>query len=153
MLFLKYLLFLGITTFSLKDGQSVFTPPTGSLLLQVKNITNKKGCIRIAMYKEENHFLKNEHSFLKKMIPIDTAGTMEIVLPNLQYGQYAIAIYHDANNNDKLDKNIFGIPKEPYGFSNNPKAKWRAPKFHETSVQLDQAQKKLNIDLKRWKNW
>lgn len=35
----------------------------------------------------------------------------------LNDGEYSFAIYHDINENEKLDSNIFGIPKEPYGFS------------------------------------
>jgi uncharacterized protein (DUF2141 family) len=30
-----------------------------------------------------------------------------------------VSVYQDSNNNGQLDKNIFGIPKEKYGFSNN----------------------------------
>ncbi|MEM6532335.1 MAG: DUF2141 domain-containing protein [Myxococcota bacterium] len=36
-------------------------------------------------------------------------------------GPVAVRLYHDANSNGKLDSNMLGIPKEGYGFSNNPK--------------------------------
>ena len=46
---------------------------------------------------------------------------------NLEPGDYAVAIYHDENGNGQLDKRLFGIPKEPYGFSNNYRPRLSAP--------------------------
>lgn len=33
-------------------------------------------------------------------------------------GEYVFSLYQDVNCNKKLDANVLGIPKEPYGFSN-----------------------------------
>ena len=46
------------------------------------------------------------------------AGTVELRIPNVAPGRYAIAVYHDVNGNGRLDKTLF-VPNEPYGFSNN----------------------------------
>ncbi len=40
----------------------------------------------------------------------------EIEVPS---GTYAIGLYIDANENEKMDTNFLGIPKEQYGTSNN----------------------------------
>src|SRR5690606_37613482 len=40
-----------------------------------------------------------------------------IRIAGLAAGDYAIALYHDRNGNQKLDSNLLGIPTEPYGFS------------------------------------
>jgi uncharacterized protein (DUF2141 family) len=37
----------------------------------------------------------------------------------LPAGDYAFAVYHDANGNGKLDRNGVGMPTEDYAFSNN----------------------------------
>ena len=153
MLLIKQILLVGMVLFGNHIVQSITKPKMGSVQLRIKSIASKKGCIRIALYKGEQFFLKDGYSCLGKMIPVKLEGEMEIVLPDLKQGYYALAVYHDTNNNGQLDKNILGIPKEPYGFSNNPRAKWRAPKFKETVFHLDQTQKKLIIDLKPWKNW
>ena len=42
------------------------------------------------------------------------------LLEQLPFGYYAVKLYHDENQNKKLDKNFFGIPTEGYGFSNDP---------------------------------
>lgn len=48
--------------------------------------------------------------------------------------EYAVAVHHDANSNGKLDANFLGIPKEGYGMSNDPRPRFRAPRFSESRV-------------------
>ena len=50
---------------------------------------------------------------------------------------YAFSFFHDLNNNKKLDTNFLGIPKEPYGFSNNKKGRFGPPKFSEASLEIN----------------
>ena len=60
---------------------------------------------------------------------------------------YAIAIYHDENANKSFDKGAFGIPAEPYGISNNPKLRFRAPTVDEAlfEVASDGANVEINM--------
>lgn len=51
-------------------------------------------------------------------------------------GAYALAVHHDGNSNGKVDANFFGIPKEGYGVSNDPRPKFRAPRFAEARVLI-----------------
>ena len=39
-------------------------------------------------------------------------------IEDLPHGEYALVVYYDENDNDRIDKNFIGIPKEPIGFSN-----------------------------------
>jgi uncharacterized protein (DUF2141 family) len=47
------------------------------------------------------------------------AGSVEFRVENVKPGNYAIAVFHDLNGNGKLDRNLIGLPSEPYGFSND----------------------------------
>ena len=49
-------------------------------------------------------------------------------------GTYAVAVHHDANANGKMDTNFLGIPNEGYGVSNDPRPRFRAPRFEEARV-------------------
>ena len=51
-------------------------------------------------------------------------------------GTYAAAVYHDANANGRMDTNALGIPREGYGVSNNPRPRFRAPRFSEAQVRI-----------------
>ena len=40
-------------------------------------------------------------------------------LADLPAGEYAAKTFHDVNANGTMDKNPFGMPIEPYAFTNN----------------------------------
>ncbi len=62
-------------------------------------------------------------------------------------GRYAVVVLHDENSNMKLDKNMFGIPKEGFGFSNNPRVFFSAPSFQSAEVPVACPSTKLEIRL------
>ena len=50
----------------------------------------------------------------------------------LPSGDYGIAVYHDINSNNRMDKKYIVIPNEAYGFSNNAR---RVIRPGETGLQ------------------
>ncbi len=61
-------------------------------------------------------------------------GSEATLLFEVPPGTYAVAVHHDANVNGKMDTNLLGIPKEGYGVSNDPRPRFRAPRFDEARV-------------------
>lgn len=55
---------------------------------------------------------------------------------NIPPGIYAIFLFHDTNNNNRMDKNFLGIPKEGYGASRNRLPFAAAPGFQENKFQV-----------------
>ena len=68
-------------------------------------------------------------------MPVD-AKTLNYTFKDLPHNDYAVAIFHDINNNGLLDKNALGIPVEPYGFSRNARARFSAPPFNDAKIEL-----------------
>lgn len=66
---------------------------------------------------------------------------------DLPAGTYAVSVYEDLNGNHKLDHNFLGIPREPVGASNNPKARIGPPRFDECSFQIGTTPKIITITL------
>ncbi len=64
----------------------------------------------------------------------------------LPVGWYAVSVVHDENSNSILDANFLGIPKESYGFSNNPKSMGK-PSFAEVKFRLDAGQKTIEVTV------
>jgi len=50
--------------------------------------------------------------------------------------RYAIAAYHDLDDDAKLGRNLLGIPTEPFGFGNDAEVRFRAPGFEATSITV-----------------
>lgn len=59
-----------------------------------------------------------------------------IVIKNLTPGKYAFKYFHDENNNNKIDVNWLGVPKEGYGFSNNAKGIFSPPSFKKMIFEI-----------------
>jgi len=51
-------------------------------------------------------------------------------------GMYAVSCNHDANDNEKMDTNFLGIPKEGWGVSNGARPSMRAPRFDEAKFEV-----------------
>lgn len=96
---------------------------TATLTIRVVGAKNSKGQIAIALFNGETGFPANRSNTVRtlqvKIDPQTLSG--QVTLNNLPRGVYAVSVFHDENMNGRLDKNVFGIPKEGYGASNNPK--------------------------------
>jgi uncharacterized protein (DUF2141 family) len=69
--------------------------------------------------------------------------------PNHRAGQVcSIRAFRDENNNQKLDLGNFGIPKEPYAFSNNAQAQFGPPKPEATRFELQPGQNSQTITIR-----
>lgn len=69
---------------------------------------------------------------------------------SVEPGNYAIAVFHDENGNGKMDKRLFGIPKEPYGLSNNFRPRFSGPKFSDCQFSVGEGGKAVRIDLEKF---
>jgi len=105
----------------------------------------------IAVFKGADNFLEDGKDIASKMALVEKTGEVSLIFPSLPFGDdYSVAVYHDVNDNEKLDTNLFGVPTEPYGFSNNARSKWGAPKYDVARFELNQSTKNMVIQVKKW---
>ena len=120
--------------------------PSPELLEETSETKNKPGRILIAVFNDPKEF-PDKKAFLNKIIPVTNESSEQVVKIELPLGNYAISAFLDENNNDVLDKNFLGIPKERFGFSNNPSIGTGAPGFHECEVEVHEGNPKFEIKL------
>ena len=96
----------------------------------VSSLASTHSVVKLNFYNAADKFLqKSQHALHLEVKP---EGKTEISVPvELASGDWAVALTQDTNDNDKLDKNLLGIPTEPYAFSNNVRPHLAAPKFEE----------------------
>jgi uncharacterized protein (DUF2141 family) len=104
--------------------------------ITITNLKNIKGVVRVGIINKAKDFPYD--AFTGKKIPIN-GNSVNIKFTDLAPGEYAIAVHHDENCNDKLDKNVLGAPLEGYCFSNNVKAVVAPPKFKYAKFILDKS--------------
>ena len=135
-------------------------PNPQTLVVEVHGFQNLSGRCRLALYQNAKGFNQPKSAWAKQTFDLPEQGPViwRVKLEDAPESQklldsptrWAVSAHHDQNSNDQLDKNAFGIPTEPYGFSNNPKRGFGPPKFDEAcfSIGSDEPQEALRIEIR-----
>ena len=63
-------------------------------------------------------------------------GDNTIAIRGVPPGSWAVLAYQDENENDELDRNLIGIPRENYGFSRDARGKFGPPSFEDAAIAV-----------------
>ncbi len=116
--------------------------------LNIENIREEGGILWVHIFSDKEAFPAESHKAYRLDSGYVKDGKSRIIVKNIPFGAYALTIHHDKNNNDKMDKDFFGLPAEQYGLSNNPKIFMSLPGFDECRFDIDTQVVKLNIVMK-----
>ena len=121
---------LSIVSFLLFFGQ-VFSQELYTITVLVEDVKNNNGKMYFALYNNESDFLEERYRGAVELITLNKSTT---VFKNIPSGTYAVSVFHDRNDNGKIDTNFIGVPKEDYGCSNDANGfmgppKWKNAKF------------------------
>ena len=117
---------------------------THAVRITVTNFENIKGKLQLCLTDKKEDFLKQCEYATAVTV---TNNTISVEIANIKTGVYSISLFHDENNNGVLDtKGFFGIPSEPYGFSNNPSTTFGPPSFEKCTLLVDR-DKQISIEL------
>lgn len=118
----------------------------GKLLVRITGFENNEGDCWFALDRLEEVYESGDSVFIGKILPIINREVI-ISIDALEYGNYAIKVFHDENGNGELDSNILGIPTEGYGFSNNASAWFGPPSWEKAKFLIDQKEITLDISV------
>lgn len=114
-------------------------PPAGAPIeVAVGNVTSTQGRIHVDICSQAL-FLTGNCTYSAEAPA--KLGTTIVVVPDVPPGRYASQVFHDRNGNGKIARGLFGIPKEPVGFSNDAPTHMAPPKWdvavftHGTTAQ------------------
>ena len=138
---LKYLIicFICFLAFYVSGQERLY-----DLIVRVENVKSKDGNLAVGLFKNPQSFLE-EAAFGKKQSISES--TVTVKYQGLEKGTYAVSIFHDRNGNGELDANLFGIPKEPYAFSNNAKGMFGPPSFQDCQFEVSSGRNEIVITL------
>lgn len=118
----------------------------GSLIIKITGFSNNTGKCRFALDNSKEVYESKDSVFIGKILPIINSSVY-IKLDSLEYGKYAIRVFHDENSNGKLDFNFLGIPAEDYGYSNNASAWFGPPRWEKASFIFNQSEMQVKISV------
>ena len=122
------------------------TPPPGEVEIDVTHASNARGVLRVCLTADADHFpdCAGDPARISASVP---ATSRTIRLTGVQPGRYAVSLLHDENGNGRLDTTL-GIPREGFGFSNNPGLRFGPPRFESVLVELGPEHARQTIRLR-----
>lgn len=114
----------------------------------VKNVRKGVGLMTGELFRNDSEGFLNKKGRLFRVRYAAHAPMTQFCLKAPDAGKWAVAVYHDQNANQKLDKGAFGIPSEPYGVSGNPKMRFGPPAIEEALVEVGESGADIEIDLR-----
>ncbi|WP_295525170.1 DUF2141 domain-containing protein [Novosphingobium sp. Chol11] len=116
----------------------------GSLDVAVSNVRSNNGRVSVSICPESTYLKTCPYNF---SAPART-GTTIVTVPGLPFGTYAAQVFHDENDNKKVDRALFGVPKEGVGFSNDAPINFAAPKFAAAKFRFAAPAQKIALKLR-----
>ena len=101
------------------------------LTVTVEGISKAQGSIMLGLFDEATY--NGDGSVNGANLKVES-DSVSVTFEGLAPGEYAVRLYHDLNDDGEMNTNPFGMPTEPYAFSNDAQgrfgpAKWDAAKF------------------------
>ena len=103
------------------------------LKLHISGVSPNAGPVRVAVFTSQDTFPQHETASLKSVVA-STGSEVAVELENVPPPPIAIAVYQDSNSDGELNRAVFGIPTEPYGFSNDARGQMGPPSFSDAQL-------------------
>ncbi len=143
----RYSIYIIILIISVSN-QLIWAQNTNELTVTVKNIEIIQGTLELKLSSDSLQYhgdtIPNLHLVRSEKV---TKNEMVFTFKNLHQGEYALAIYQDLNENGKLDRKKFGIPAEPFAFSNDALRRFGPPYFEQTKFSIEKGENTQELNL------
>ena len=123
-------------------------PGQATLHVKVSGMRSGKGNVTITIYPDDAaHFLDGKFKVARQKVPVTlpvTTACFALPVP----GTYAVALFHDENDDGHLNTGALGIPTEGAGFSNNPTLYFGPPDLSRVRFPLHAGDNGVDVRLK-----
>ncbi len=120
----------------------------GAIIFQIDHVRDDAGHVRVDVCTKST-FLKDGCPYSGQALAVK--GVTTVTVPGVPPGIYAAQIYHDRNDNNRVDRSKpLGIPLEEVGFSNNAPIGLRGPRWAKAAFNHDVSDQSLGVKLKRF---
>jgi uncharacterized protein (DUF2141 family) len=129
-------LFVATLSLALLAPGANAAPGDGVVRIDIAGVRNTRGDVGCLLFNQADGYPEvhaKAHREIRAPILQDRAVCE---FKDLAPATYAAIVFHDENLSGKLDKNLFGMPQEGYGASNNVRPRLSAPGFQPASFTV-----------------
>ena len=146
-LLLGLLLFLAASPSA--AAQDVNAETANELVVKVSNIQNTDGRIGCTLFSKEDGFPSKPEKADKRVGAQQKSDKATCKFRNVNPGEYAVSVMHDADKNGELNTSLFGRPQEGWGVSKNvPARRFGPPKYEDAKFKYAGGQMTIDIKLR-----
>lgn len=106
------------------------------------------GNVTVTIYGPRPELFLARRSYLARQRILLQASSMEACFALSTPGDYAIAVYHDENNDHDFNRTLIGMPAEGYGFSNDAPTTVGLPSFGDVRFTVPAGESRMTIHLR-----
>jgi len=110
-------------------------PTRSTITVRIQGLRHDRGTVLVALYDNERSFAKKRDPLAGAEAPPKNRGAV-VVFKDVKPGRYALAFFHDENNNKDLDTSLLGVPAEAFGFSRDAMGKVGPPSFDAAAIVI-----------------
>lgn len=132
-----------ITTALMVFSASLFSQ--GNITINISDLKSNKGQVVVILYVQGQAFGDFEEYFKKEIQNPIVQNTATITINNLPDGEYSFVVFHDENNDAKLEKAWYGMPLEGIANSGNHT---KRPNYENTKFTILKGDKVFNLKIK-----
>jgi uncharacterized protein (DUF2141 family) len=120
----------------------------GDVVVYVSNIKNSRGNVKAALFKGVESYESKKATPVAKARAFIQNGKAVITFKDIPYGEYTVKVFHDENDDVKVNTNWMGIPTEGFGISNNAIGTFGPQSYDKAKFFLKQSSVNQYIRLK-----
>ncbi len=122
--------------------------PTATLTVKVTGLRSEKGKVKVALHATKDTFpTKRDKVYAGLTIPVN-GHQATAIFPELPPGDYAVAAFHDEDNDGRLDRSVIGIPSEGTAASRDPKPRMGPPRWKDCMITVPAGETSIKIRIR-----
>jgi uncharacterized protein (DUF2141 family) len=106
----------------------------------------QKGAVMFGIYDSEETY--NKGTSINGARVVADKADVATMIEGLPAGRYAIKAFHDIDGDGKMSSNPFGMPTEPFAFSNDAKGAMGPAKWADAAFDVKAGDTKISITIK-----
>jgi uncharacterized protein (DUF2141 family) len=120
---------------------------SSNLTVLIDGLKSNQGQVCARLFAQSNGFPDRQDKAVANQCIKANKIAAGFKFTNLAPGSYAVAIFHDANADGKLNTGLFGIPSEGLGCSRNPRGLVGPPRFQDAVIFVIGPNNEIQIQL------
>ncbi len=131
-------------------GSLLAMPKAGAIEIVIKGLRSDKGFVGASLFSSENASAfpgGADKAVATRYVKIENRDEVRLVLEDIPHGTYSVSVIHDEDGDGKVGM-LLGIPKEGFGFSNNPTIFFGPPAFKKASFDFASDKAVAEIKMK-----